>query len=61
MKRIHIIGSGPRTGTTLLAEAMTACFDIDQYVEHEARIFKDEPLKGNIFLTKYPSDFLWDQ
>ncbi|UBM62463.1 sulfotransferase [Candidatus Sulfidibacterium hydrothermale] len=57
MKRIHIIGSGPRTGTTLLAEAMVACYEIDNYVEHEARIFKDEPLTGNIFLTKYPADY----
>jgi len=57
MKRIHIIGSGPRTGTTLLAEVMSVCLNIDQTVAHEARIYKDEPLVGNIFLTKYPSDY----
>lgn len=57
MYRIHIIGSGPRTGTTLLHELMISCFDIDNYNDHESRIYCQEPLKGNIFLTKYPSDY----
>jgi hypothetical protein len=54
VKRIHIIGSGPRTGTTLLAEAMVACFRIDHACEHEAHICAPEPLHGNCMLTKMP-------
>lgn len=56
MKRIHIIGSGPRTGTTLLTEVMHTCFEIDHHCEHEASICTDEPLVGNIFLTKQPGE-----
>jgi len=56
MKRIHIIGSGPRTGTTLLAEVMHTCFKIDHHCEHEAPICTDEPKEGNIFLTKQPGE-----
>jgi len=58
MKRIHIIGSGPRTGTTLLAEVMHTCFNIDNHCEHEASIFTNEPKSGNIFLTKQPGEIL---
>lgn len=56
MKRIHIVGSGPRTGTTLLAEAMAACFRIDHACEHEASIDTKEPLTGNCMLTKQPGE-----
>jgi hypothetical protein len=58
MQRIHIVGASPRSGTTLLAEAMVACFDIDLYVAHEARIFARPPGAGRIFLTKAPRDIL---
>jgi hypothetical protein len=58
MKRIHIVGCGPRTGTTLMAEAMIACFEIDHYTKHEDRIFAPPPTEGNIFLTKCPKDIL---
>lgn len=56
MKRIHVIGSGPRTGTTLLAEAMVACFRIDHACEHEAHICTREPPHGNCMLTKMPDE-----
>lgn len=56
MKRIHIVGCGPRTGTTLLAEVMAACFHIDHTCEHEASICADQPKEGNCFLTKDPGD-----
>jgi hypothetical protein len=58
MKRIHIVGTGPRTGTTLLAEMMIACFDIDVHTEHEDSIYTWPPCRGNIFLTKKPRDIL---
>lgn len=56
MKRIHIIGSGPRTGTTLLAEVMATCFYIDHFCEHESSICTDEPKYGNCLLTKQPGE-----
>ncbi|NTV94740.1 MAG: sulfotransferase domain-containing protein [Thiobacillus sp.] len=56
MKRIHIVGSGPRTGTTLLAEAMAACFRIDHACEHESSIDTKEPRQGNCLLTKQPGE-----
>jgi len=58
VKRIHIVGSGPRTGTTLLAEAMVACFRIDHHTKHETRIFAAPPEEGEIYLTKAPQDIL---
>lgn len=56
MHRIHIVGSGPRTGTTLLAEAMAACFHIDHPCQHEAHICAREPRHGHCMLTKMPDE-----
>ena len=58
MQRIHIVGCGPRTGTTLIAEMMIACFEIDLHTEHEDSIYAWPTCKANIFLTKNPSDIL---
>ena len=58
MKRIHIVGMGPRTGTTLIAEAMIACFDIDLFTHHEDRIFTQPAGDGNVYLTKAPRDIV---
>ncbi|MES2982805.1 MAG: sulfotransferase, partial [Verrucomicrobiota bacterium] len=58
MKRIHIVGCGPRSGTTLLTELMCTCFEIDQFTEHEDSIYKLPPKKSDIYLTKNPSDIL---
>ena len=58
MKRVHIVGSGPRTGTTLMFEVMVACCEFDHFCKHEDRIFIDPPEKGDIFLTKAPQDTL---
>lgn len=58
MKRIHIVGSGPRTGTTLIAEMAIACFEIDLYTEHEDNIYTLPPRPAEIFLTKKPRDVL---
>lgn len=54
-KRIHIVGIGPRTGTTLLAQCMANCFEIDGYEQHESKLRK---LRRNvdIYLTKWPRD-----
>jgi hypothetical protein len=58
IKRIHIVGCGPRSGTTLLAELMRVSFKIDLYTSHEASMSTLPPEKGKIFLTKKPRDIL---
>lgn len=55
MYRIHIVGVGPRTGTTLLAECMAACFDIDGVEPHEAPLTAHRR-NTEIYLTKRPFD-----
>jgi hypothetical protein len=57
MQRIHIVGSGPRTGTTLLAECIAACFHIDAHAQHETPIRRHRKGMG-IYLTKKPADLL---
>jgi hypothetical protein len=61
LHRIHIAGASPRTGTTLIAEAMVACFEIDCFCAHEARIFAPPPRDCQVFLTKSPRDILLAQ
>jgi hypothetical protein len=58
MKHIHITGLSPRTGTTLLAEAMISCFEIDEYTDHEDPIYALPQGSPDIFLTKRPMDIL---
>lgn len=58
MKRIHIVGASPRAGTTLLAEAIVACCEIDVFYAHEARIFEPPPRAGSVFLSKCPRDVM---
>jgi hypothetical protein len=58
MKRIHIVGLSPRTGTTLMAEAMQTCFDIDCWADHEKSLLSRPRGKCNIFLTKAPHDIM---
>jgi hypothetical protein len=55
MERIHIVGLGPRTGTTLMAESMIACFDIDAFDDHESQLFT---VRRNVetYLSKWPGD-----
>lgn len=37
---------------------MRACFDIELFCEHEARVFTPAPRQGRVFLTKAPRDIL---
>jgi hypothetical protein len=55
MERIHIVGVGPRTGTTLMAECMVACFDIDAFAAHEASVTSHR-WNTEIYLTKWPAE-----
>ena len=56
MKRIHIVGCSPRSGTTLMKELIINCFDVDLYDEGESSIFCLPKYKANIYVTKYPGD-----
>lgn len=58
MNQIHIVGVSPRSGTTLLAEAMKTCFAIDYCTPHEDRLFTRPPFKTDLFLTKRPRDIM---
>lgn len=58
MKRIHVVGVSPRTGTTLMAEAIKTCFTIDSYTSHETSLFSRPRDKSDIFLTKRPGDIM---
>ena len=58
MNHIHIVGTGPRTGTTLMTEAMIACFRIDAHADHEARIFTKPAATLDVYLTKAVKDIL---
>ena len=55
MERIHVVGVGPRTGTTLMAECISACFAIDASEPHEARLTRHRWNVG-VYLTKYPAE-----
>jgi hypothetical protein len=55
MERLHIVGLGRRTGTTLLAECMAACFEIDAVEQHEASLCQHRK-NVDIYLTKNPVD-----
>lgn len=55
-QHIHIVGCVPRSGTTLMTELMTTCFEIDGYTEHEHSIFKEFTQACEILCTKKPND-----
>jgi len=58
MKRIHIVGVSPRTGTTLMTEAIKTCFNVDYYTDHEDQLFTRAPGNPDIYLTKSPKDIM---
>jgi len=57
MKRVHIIGP-PRSGTTLMLELMTTCFQFSHFAKKEISLL--EPLQGlpsqGSLCTKNPQD-----
>ena len=57
-RRIHIVGSSPRTGTTLLTELMRHGFEIDGFTDHEEPLRRAPPEPYQSYLTKAPSDVL---
>ena len=58
MKRIHVVGVSPRTGTTLMAEAISTCCNIEAYSRRERRVFSAPPSDANIYLSKAPKDIM---
>jgi len=55
-KHLHIVACSPRSGTTLLHEAMVTCFAGDKYYDHEMRFNQVTAEDGQIVLTKRPKD-----
>jgi hypothetical protein len=58
MHRIHIVGVSARSGTTLMAECMRLCFEIDRYEKHESPLWKLKR-SSSIYLTKSPQDIMY--
>jgi len=58
MKRIHVVGVSPRTGTTLMTEALKTCFEIDYSTDHEDHLYTRAPGQPDIFLSKLPSGIM---
>lgn len=56
MKQLHISGCH-RSGTTLLFEMLSTCFEHTNRCEHEQSIFVDTKMSGEgLYLSKKPSD-----
>lgn len=58
MRRIHVVGCSERSGTTLVAEMMVACFELDLHQEHETRIYTWPSGRARVYLTKRPRDIV---
>lgn len=56
MKRVHIVGLSPRTGTTLMMELMANCFQFDAYSSHETSLALSPDRKVNTICTKQPKE-----
>lgn len=57
--RIHVVGSSPRSGTTLMFELLVSCFGVDRFGTHEISLFdRPEPLPGRPYASKRPTDFI---
>jgi pimeloyl-ACP methyl ester carboxylesterase len=54
--RIHVVGSSPRTGTTLLTELLAMAFEVDGVADHERSIFREPHLPCEIYVSKDPKD-----
>lgn len=58
-KHLHIVGCSPRSGTTLLHEAMVTCFKVDKHYDHEVRFNQVTANDGEIVITKRPKDTMY--
>ena len=60
-RHLHIVACSPRSGTTLLHEAMVTCFRVDKHYDHEVRFNLVSAGDGQILLTKRPKDAMYVQ
>jgi hypothetical protein len=58
-KHLHIVACSPRSGSTLLHEAMVTCFDVDKHYEHEVRFNLAWADEGEVLVTKRPKDTMY--
>lgn len=56
--RLHIVGSSPRSGTTLLFELISACFDIEKIGDHEVSLFHAPRGVTGPMVSKKPTDLV---
>jgi hypothetical protein len=58
-RHLHIVACSPRSGTTLLHEAMVTCFRVDRHYDHEIRFNLVDARDGEILVTKRPKDIMY--
>ncbi len=58
-KHLHIVACSPRSGTTLLHEAMVTCFKFDKHYDHEIRFNLVSADDGQRLITKRPKDIMY--
>ena len=58
-KHLHIVACSPRSGTTLLHEAMVTCLKVDKHYDHEVRFNLVTADDGDIVITKRPKDTMY--
>lgn len=56
--RIHVVGSSPRSGTTLLFELLTSCFDVGKVGSHEVSLFQAPSDIRGPYASKKPTDLV---
>ncbi|NVO28002.1 sulfotransferase domain-containing protein [Donghicola sp. C2-DW-16] len=56
--RIHVVGSSPRSGTTLLFELLTSCFEIEKFGDHEVSLFHAPREVSGPYASKKPTDLV---
>ena len=58
-RHLHIVACSPRSGTTLLHEAMVTCFIFDKHYDHEIRFNLVSGNDGQRLITKRPKDIMY--
>jgi len=57
--KLHIVGCSPRSGTTLIHELITTCFDIKLFYKHEKSIFRTDRIDKGIICSKHPNEIFY--
>ena len=57
-RNLHVVGC-PRSGTTLIAEMLVACYPHSGHSQHEESVFKVPVARSGLYLSKQPNDALW--